>query len=89
MNLGGVILCGGRSSRMGTDKALLRFAGKTLLESVIEQVRLGIGEGPIVVVAAPQQQLPDLFGVEVIRDEETHPGPLAGLVKAFSSWQSP
>lgn len=89
MKVGGVIICGGRSSRMGSDKALLRFEGKTLLEYVVEAVRLGIGDGRIVVVAAPHQSLPELPDATLIRDEEAHLGPLAGLAKAFSSWQGP
>ncbi len=87
--VGGVVLCGGRSRRMGTDKAVLCLEGKILLEYVLDQVRLGIGQGRLVVVAAAGQPLPPLAGVEVIRDEEAYPGPLAGLWKAFSSWEGP
>lgn len=82
----GVVLCGGRSQRMGTDKALLSFGGKTLLEHVIGRVREGIGCGPIVVVASPLQELPPFLGegVEILRDEEVFAGPVAGLARAFS-----
>ncbi len=81
----GVVLCGGRSQRMGTDKALLSFGGKTLLEHVIGRVREGIGGGPIVVVASPLQELPPFLGegVEILRDEEAFAGPVAGLARAF------
>lgn len=84
----GVVLCGGRSQRMGTDKALLRFGGKTLLEHVIGRVRQGIGGGRLVVVASPTQELPPLGalgdGVQVVRDEKAFAGPVAGLARAFS-----
>lgn len=72
---------------MGTDKALLRFGGKTLLEHVVGRVREGIGGGRLVVVASPSQKLPPLEafgpGVEIVRDEEAFAGPVAGLSRAF------
>lgn len=72
---------------MGTDKALLRFGGKTLLEHVVGRLREGIGGGRLVVVASPFQELPPLeaFGpeVEIVRDEKAFAGPVAGLARAF------
>jgi molybdopterin-guanine dinucleotide biosynthesis protein A len=40
MNLSGFVLAGGRSSRMGRDKALLNWHGRTLLEHMISLVQL-------------------------------------------------
>ena len=43
--LSGIVLAGGRSSRMGTDKAGLSFRGMTLLEWQVSKLqRLGIEE---------------------------------------------
>ena len=55
----GIVLAGGRSSRMGTPKADLEWHGSTLLRRVTGIVARGAG-GPIVVVRAPGQQLPAL-----------------------------
>ena len=78
MNAGGIILCGGKSTRMGSSKALLPFGGETMLQRVVRL--LGTVVSPMVVVAAPQQSLPELPGnVIVTRDEREGRGPLEGL----------
>ena len=72
------MLCGGKSSRMGTSKALLPFGPETMLQRVIRL--LGTVVEPIVVVAAADQELPPLpRDVAVARDEREGRGPLQGL----------
>src|SRR4051812_22039688 len=79
MNVGGVILCGGKSSRMGTSKALLPFGPELLLQRVARL--LGEVVSPLVVVAAADQELPPLpQNVLVARDEHPERGPLEGLL---------
>ena len=75
---GGIVLCGGKSTRMGTSKALLPFGDETMLQRV---VRLLSGVVPaIVIVAAPDQELPALPPHAVVtRDEREGRGPLEGL----------
>jgi molybdenum cofactor guanylyltransferase len=75
---GGIVLCGGRSSRMGTSKALLPFGPETMLQRVVRV--LGGVVSPLVVVAAADQELPELpAGVIIARDERPERGPLEGL----------
>jgi molybdopterin-guanine dinucleotide biosynthesis protein A len=77
-NVGGIVLCGGQSKRMGRPKAWLPFAGELLLPRVVRLLREAVD--PIVVVAAPEQQVPPLpAAVRVVRDEEKGRGPLQGL----------
>ena len=38
MKTTGIILAGGKSSRMGTNKALLTIDGKTIIERVVNQL---------------------------------------------------
>ena len=79
LRIGAIILCGGRSSRMGTPKAALRFGDETLLQRVVRLVREGIA-GPTVVVAAPQQELPPLPpDVSTTVDALEGNGPMQGL----------
>jgi len=75
---GGIILCGGRSTRMGTSKALLAFGPETMLQRVLRLLSTVVS--PIVVVAAAGQPLPVLPpGVIVTHDEQEGRGPLEGL----------
>ncbi|QEG33081.1 molybdenum cofactor guanylyltransferase [Bythopirellula goksoeyrii] len=80
MNRGAIILCGGQSERMGTDKALLPFGDETLLERVVRLVSKAVDPHHIVVVAATGQQLPELpREVSLVRDQQSFEGPLAAL----------
>ena len=78
MKAGAIVLCGGKSSRMGTSKALLPFGPETMLQRVV-RVLSGL-VAPIVVVAAADQELPALpANVVITRDERDGRGPLQGL----------
>jgi molybdopterin-guanine dinucleotide biosynthesis protein A len=78
MTAGGIVLCGGKSTRMGTSKALLPFGPETMLQRVVRLLESVVS--PIVVVAAVDQQLPELPpAVIVTRDEREGRGPLEGL----------
>ena len=78
MIAGGIVLSGGKSTRMGTSKALLPFGPETMLQRVVRL--LGQVVRPIVVVAAADQVLPELPpDVIVTRDEHEGRGPLEGL----------
>ncbi|HUE87969.1 MAG TPA: molybdenum cofactor guanylyltransferase [Vicinamibacterales bacterium] len=75
---GGIVLCGGKSTRMGSSKALLPFGPETMLQRVVRL--LGEAVTPMVAVAAVDQVLPDLpADVIVTRDEHEGRGPLEGL----------
>jgi molybdopterin-guanine dinucleotide biosynthesis protein A len=75
---GGIVLCGGRSTRMGAPKATLPFGPETMLQRVVRL--LGTVVTPIVAVAAQEQLLPALpEDIIVTRDERDQRGPLEGL----------
>jgi molybdenum cofactor guanylyltransferase len=81
----GIVLAGGRSSRMGTPKAALEWHGSTLLRRVTGIVARGV-DGPVVVVRAPGQPLPALPGtVEVVEDAREGRGPLQGLAAGLAA----
>jgi len=81
----GIVLAGGRSSRMGTPKAWLDWHGSTLLRRTCGVVARGVG-GPVVVVRAPGQDLPEVpAGVRVVEDARDGQGPLQGLLAGLEA----
>lgn len=78
MITGAIVLCGGKSTRMGTSKATLPFGPESMLHRIVRL--LGTVVSPIVVVAARDQVLPELpEEIIVARDEREARGPLEGL----------
>jgi molybdopterin-guanine dinucleotide biosynthesis protein A len=82
-----IVLCGGRSRRLGRDKASADFHGEPLLARV---VRRTAPFGAItVVVAASDRAVPPLpREVVVARDPQVHAGPLAGLLTGLDALPS-
>jgi molybdenum cofactor guanylyltransferase len=80
----GIVLAGGRSSRMGTPKAALEWHGSTLLRRTVGIVARVV-DGPVVVVRAPGQALPELPAtVEVADDPREGLGPVQGLAAGLA-----
>jgi molybdopterin-guanine dinucleotide biosynthesis protein A len=81
----GIVLAGGRSSRMGSPKAALEWHGSTLLRRVVGIVGRAV-DGPVVVVRAPGQELPALpDAVEIVEDAREGRGPLQGLAAGLEA----
>ena len=79
MSLAGYVLTGGRSSRMGCDKALLPFGGGALVESVARAVKLAAGSA--VLVGNPR--LYRHLGYAAIPDLYPGTGPLGAILTAL------
>lgn len=86
-NVTGVILAGGRSRRMGVDKATVRFGDRTLLERSIDCLTRA-GCDPVVVLHRQPETLGDL-SVPVHLDLGGGEGPLDGLVTALTIADTP
>lgn len=81
----GVVLAGGRSTRMGRPKAALEWHGSTLLYRTAALLGRTV-EGPVVVVRAPGQDLPPLpGGVEVVEDPREGLGPMQGVAAGLAA----
>jgi molybdopterin-guanine dinucleotide biosynthesis protein A len=83
MNIGAVVLCGGESRRMGRPKATLPFGAECLLQRVVRLLAASVG--PIVVVAAPDQELALLpTDVIIVRDQVRGCGPVQGFANGLA-----
>ena len=84
-NAAGIVLAGGRSTRMGRPKAALEWHGSTLLERVCGIVAQAV-DGPLVVVRSPGQELPELpAAVQLVDDAHEGRGPLQGLAAGLAA----
>src|SRR6266542_4169529 len=75
-DLSAVILAGGNSRRMGTDKALIVLQGRPLIGTIVDRVRLLTDE---IWISANDQFKYRFLGLPVIEDVYPGQGPLAGL----------
>ncbi len=81
----GIVLVGGRSSRMGAPKASLDWHGVTLLQRTVGILARAV-DGGVLAVRAPGQPLPDLpDGVTVVDDDEEGLGPMQGLAVGLAA----
>ncbi len=81
-----VILCGGDSTRMGSDKALLRMGEHTLLERALSAVEPHVAQCLLACGTEPRYQH---LGLPLILDTERGGGPLIGLLAGIESAQTP
>ena len=79
-DLTGFVLAGGKSMRMGTDKAALALEGRTLLEHALAILCQVTGE---VAILGPRQ-LYEGYGAPVIEDIYPGCGPLSGIHAALT-----
>jgi molybdopterin-guanine dinucleotide biosynthesis protein A len=71
---------------MGRDKALLPLGPELMLQRVVRLVAGIVEPANIVVVAAPEQQVPDLAAdIKVARDVLAYRGPLQGLATGLAT----
>ena len=77
----GFVAAGGRSRRMGRDKALLPWGGGTLLDHAVARLRAVSSE--VRVLSGSEARYGDR-GLPVDLDSEPEAGPLAGLAAALA-----
>jgi molybdenum cofactor guanylyltransferase len=84
----GFVLAGGQSSRMGEDKALVRFAGKPLVDRALDSLRAA-GLEPSIAGARSSSALESLKAfAPVVEDADAGLGPLSGICTALASTEA-
>ena len=81
MNWAGFVLVGGKSSRMGCNKALLHIRNRTLAEQVAEQLRVVTNDVRLI----GQVDTYGSLGYPVVEDLLKGCGPLGGIHAALSA----
>ena len=88
LEIGCVILAGGKSSRMGQDKALLRYEGKFFIEKIAEELNFFEEK---MIARGNNAELENLVKKDlwkVVPDEYENHGPLGGLHAALKKCKS-
>ena len=89
IDIGCIVLAGGKGLRLGQDKASEIIGNRSLLERVIS--RLNFFNSDILVVAAPKQSFPQLGGypeLRVVTDVYPNKGPLGGVYTGLKASNS-
>jgi len=88
MQISGLILAGGRSSRMdGNDKGLLMLLGRPMIDHVINRLKAQVGQ--VLISANRHLDSYEKFGYEVLVDDyDDYRGPLAGMSRGLAQCKS-
>lgn len=88
--IGGLVLAAGESARMGQDKALLRYRGRTFLETIVSKLgQAGIRRIAVVLGhhAEAIRQAADLSAVEVVTNRDYRRGQTSSLLVGLAALQ--
>lgn len=80
MHIVGVVLAGGASSRMGTDKSILDLGGKTVIEHICNKVSEAADE---TILITNKPEIYYFLDIPSFKDIYLGKGPLAGLHSAM------
>lgn len=75
-----VLLCGGKSSRFGSNKALVKVGGVPLIEQIVKQLK-EIDLSLVLVTNTPEDYA--FLNLPCLRDSKPYSGPLAALLTVF------
>lgn len=81
-NITAIILAGGKSERMGTDKGLLDLNGKPFIKHICEALQPIVGSNILIIAGNAEY---DTFGYTRIEDIIENKGPVGGLYAALNS----
>ncbi|WP_372752185.1 molybdenum cofactor guanylyltransferase [Labilibaculum sp.] len=77
----GIILSGGKSSRMGSEKGLVKYKGKALIEYSIDTLRSVCED----LVISSGNDCYSYLGIPIVRDELEDCGPIGGIYSCMKA----
>jgi molybdopterin-guanine dinucleotide biosynthesis protein A len=77
-----IVMAGGSSSRMGTDKSLLPVGDRPLIASVVDQLRPWMQE---LIVSANDPERFAFLNLPIVTDKRTGQGPLMGIASSLQA----
>lgn len=80
LHIQGIVLAGGKSSRMGTNKALLSIHNKKVIEHIIEELQEITND---IIIIANEPEYYKAYNYPIYKDRYKQKGPLAGLETAL------
>ena len=80
-----IVLAGGRSRRMGSDKSLLPLSGKPMIEVIIDQLRDNFKQ---ILVSSSASKKYEFLNIPVVPDLRLGMGPLMGILSALERSES-
>jgi molybdopterin-guanine dinucleotide biosynthesis protein A len=75
-DISGIILAGGKSSRMGTDKALLKVGDEKIIEKIVRLIQ-PLFKNVLIITNTPTDY--DFLKIPLYEDIYKHRGPLSGI----------
>ena len=84
-NATAIVLAGGKSRRMGRDKALIEVDGTPLISLIVGQLKPHFSR---IIVGAADDGKFDFLGLPVVQDKEPNCGPLMGLASTLEASES-
>lgn len=77
-----IIMAGGRSTRMGTDKSMLPIEGRPIIKGICERLSTCFEQ---ILISADNEEKYEFLGCEVIPDTIPGQGPLMGIASALQA----
>ena len=81
-NITGIILCGGKSSRMKTNKAFLKLGNIPIIEIMLQKMKQNFDN---LILSSNNTELFAYLNVPIVKDIYLNRGPLAGIHSSLSS----
>ncbi|MFC1637369.1 molybdenum cofactor guanylyltransferase, partial [Planctomycetota bacterium] len=81
-NATAIVMAGGASQRMGTDKSMLPMKGQLIIENICEQLRSRFQQ---ILISANDTDKFAFLGFDIVQDRVSGQGPLMGIASALAA----